>query len=104
MYNQLNLLASSLAPTYTTFGYMTGNLHRLTLGNYINGQYGIVTGFTYDVIEESPWEIDDGSQLPFYIKVNGFNFIPIHNFRPETTWNGVNPHQFINQTSPVPQT
>jgi hypothetical protein len=103
MYNQLNLLASSLAPTYTTFGYMTGNLHRLTLGNYINGQYGIVTGFTYDVIEESPWEIDDGSQLPFYIKVNGFNFIPIHNFRPETTWNGVNPHQFINQTSPVPQ-
>jgi hypothetical protein len=62
-----------------------------------------VTGFTYDVIEESPWEIDNGSQLPFYIKVNGFNFIPIHNFRPETTWNKVNPHQFINQTSPVPQ-
>jgi hypothetical protein len=35
MYSQLNTLASSLAPTYTGQGYMAGNLHQVTIGNYI---------------------------------------------------------------------
>ena len=93
MYSHLNTLASSLAPTYTTSGYMAGNLHRLTVGNYVADQYGIITGLTYDIIEESPWDIESGKQLPMYIKVTGFQFTPIHNFRPEY---GVS-DKFINQ-------
>lgn len=95
MYEQLNTLAASLAPTYTTYGYMAGNLHKLTVGNYINNQVGIMDGLTYEVIEESPWEITKGNQLPMYIRVTGIKFTPIHNFRPESQFNTI--HQFINQ-------
>ena len=90
----LNKLAASLAPTYSTAGYLAGNLHKLTIGKYISGQYGIITGFTYDIMEESPWDID--TKLPLYIKVTGVKFTPIHNFRPESQNNGTI-HQYINQ-------
>jgi hypothetical protein len=97
MYKQLNTLAASLAPTYTGQGYMAGNLHSLTIGNYVYEQPGILTSLTYDIIDESPWEIEEGSQVPFYIKVTGMKFIPIHQFRPESEFN--NTHAYINQPS-----
>ena len=100
MYQKLNFLASSLAPTYTTAGYMAGNLAKLTLGDYIYEQPGFISSITYDVPQESSWEIsltpegqisgtqterNDGNpdELPFMIKVTGFKFTPIHTFRPE---------------------
>jgi hypothetical protein len=97
MYDKLNFLASSLAPEYLdslTSGYMAGNIAYITLGGYINDQPGIITSLTFDIPEESPWEIgiDDAGdpldvgdirQLPHMIKVTGFNFTPIHKFRPE---------------------
>jgi hypothetical protein len=101
MYRQLNTLAASIAPTYTAAGYMAGNLHRITVGNYIKGQYGAVTGFTYDITEESPWGIERGNQLPYYIKVTGFNLKVIHNFRPESQFSNPN-HQFIKQSATTP--
>jgi len=90
MYNQLNLLAASIAPTYTDAGYMAGNLHRLTVGDYLYEQWGVMSGFTYEIIEDSPWEITEGKQVPLYIKVSGIKFTPIHNFRPASYFNGVN--------------
>lgn len=95
MYKQLNTLASSLAPTYTGKGYMVGNMHEVTLGAYIRNQTGIITDITYDITDESPWEIEKNNELPFYIKVTGIKFIPIHKFRPESQFNNI--HQFINQ-------
>jgi hypothetical protein len=97
MYDKLNFLASSLAPEYLdslSSGYMAGNIAYITLGGYINDQPGIITSLTFDIPEESPWEIgiDDAGeplevgdirQLPHMIKVTGFNFTPIHKFRPE---------------------
>ena len=96
MYSSLNKLASSLAPTYVGSEYMAGNIHKLTVGNYVHELYGIITGFTYDIDNESPWEIGNrygnnsdkllyyyNKQLPMFIKVTGFKFTPIHNFRPE---------------------
>jgi hypothetical protein len=96
-YNKLNRLASSLAPTYTSQGYMAGNLHRLTFGNYVKGQYGILESVDYTIMDESPWETRDGQQLPFYIEVS-CKFIPIHNFRPEYQYNAPTGSNFINQT------
>ena len=104
MYQKLNFLASSLAPTYTTAGYMAGNLAKLTLGDYIHEQPGFISSITYDVPQESSWEISltpegqiSGTQternagnpdeLPFMIKVTGFKFTPIHTFRPEIQLN-----------------
>lgn len=114
MYDKLNFLASSLAPEYLdsglSSGYMTGNIAYLTVGDYIIDQPGIITSLTFDIPEESPWEIsikNDGTpysidekkssytsagtisgddyprRLPHMIKVTGFKFIPIHTFRPE---------------------
>jgi len=98
MYSQLNTLASSLAPTYTTFGYMAGNLHQLTVGNYVSNQTGVMNSLSYEIMDDSPWEISPGIQLPMYIAVT-IKFTPIHNFRPEMKWADGIIHQFIKQNN-----
>ena len=99
MYQKLNYLASVCAPDYSADGYMRGNLIELTVGGYLFNQVGIMTGINYTVPMESPWEIainsdskSDSSvkELPFIIKVSGFNFIPIHNFVPSVQKNDFN--------------
>jgi hypothetical protein len=96
MYQKLNYLASSLAPTYNSKGYMSGTLVRLTVGGYLYSQPGFITSLTYDVPSESPWEIginDIGGsdpsvkELPHMIRVSGFNFTPIHTFAPQKQTN-----------------
>jgi hypothetical protein len=92
MYKKLNYLASVVMPDYSLSGYMRGNMVTLTVGGYFNEQPGIITGFSFDMNDDSAtWEIgidENGnedantSQLPHLIKVKGFNFIPIHNFVP----------------------
>jgi hypothetical protein len=92
MYKKLNFLASSLTGDYSGDGYMRGNLVKLTVGGYLYEQPGIITSLTYDVPEESPWEIgintsggNDSTvkELPHIIRVTGFNFIPIQTFIPQ---------------------
>lgn len=92
MYRKLNYLASTLAPDYTKAGFMRGNLLRLTLGGYLYEQPGFITSLTYDIPEESTWEIgideegrsdDSVKELPHMIKVTGMTFTPIHNFLPQ---------------------
>jgi hypothetical protein len=107
MYQKLNFLASSLAPTYTTSGYMAGNLAKLTFGDYIYEQPGFISSITYDIPEESSWDLsltpegriankNNPDELPFMIKVTGFKFTPIHTFRPEIqSENLANPNRFI---------
>jgi hypothetical protein len=111
MYQKLNYLASTLAPDYSkSLGYMRGNLATLTVGGYLYEQPGIITGLTYDVPQESPWEIaiptnpkdtvgtgnnkikSDKSvkEMPHMIKVTGFNFTPIHEFTPKVQSNKFN--------------
>lgn len=89
MYRKLNYLASSVMPDYTSNGFMRGNLTRLTLGGYLFEQPGIITSLSYDIPQESPWEIaidrkgeGDPSvkELPHIIRVSNFSFTPIHNF------------------------
>jgi hypothetical protein len=92
MYKKLNYLASQLAPDYSKTGYMRGPLITLTIGGYLYEQPGFITSLTYEMSEETPWEIginddatdDDSSvkELPHMIKVTGFNFTPIHTFAP----------------------
>jgi hypothetical protein len=95
IHEQLNTLVSSLAPTYTSYGYMAGNIHKVTIGNYIKEQHGVISNINLEILSESPWSIDkttDSSRkLPYYLKVS-VKFTPIQTFRPE--YNG---GQFINQ-------
>jgi hypothetical protein len=101
MYHQLNILASSLAPSYTAAGYMAGNLHQLTLGDYFKGTYGIIQSLNYELTTESPWGITVDEQVPFYIKVSNVKFTPIHNYRPEYGGMEVNTNEAGNRLSPT---
>jgi hypothetical protein len=97
MYKKLNYLASLCAPDYSSFGYMRGNIVKLTIGGYFYEQPGIITGISYEMNDDnSSWEIgidDNGDvdssvkQLPHIIRVNSFNFIPIHEFVPRKQQN-----------------
>ena len=91
MYKKLNYLASNLTPDYSPFGYMRGPLVQLTMGGYLYEQVGFITALTYDIPNDTTWEIginDAGGsdntvkELPHRINVSNFNFTPIHNFVP----------------------
>jgi hypothetical protein len=92
MYRKLNYLASSLAPDYSEVGgFMKGNLHKMSIGGYLFEQVGIIKSLTYDIPEETPWEIgindvggfdDNVKELPHMIKVTNLSFIPIQHFLP----------------------
>ena len=91
MYHKLNYLASVCGPSYSSNGYMRGNLITLTVGGYLYEQTGIMTGISYGIPEEAPWEIAIDTlgrsdryvkELPHMIKVSGFSFKPIQHFVP----------------------
>jgi hypothetical protein len=92
MYKKLNYLATSLAPDYSSGGFMRGSLARLTVGGYLYNQLGIITGITYTIPDESTWEIgidENGAndesvkELAHMIKVSGFKFTPIQDKVPQ---------------------
>ncbi len=97
MYKKLNFLASSLAPDYSSGGFMRGNLARLTVGGYLYNQLGIIKSITYTIPQESTWEVaiaDNGGftnetektqvrELSHMINVTGFTFIPIEDSLPK---------------------
>lgn len=101
MYQKLNYLASVNAPSYSSNGYMRGNLITLTLGGWCYEQPGYMSGINLDVPTEAPWELalPDGAgttttdagvstdpsvkEMPMMVKVSGFKFTPIHNFVPQ---------------------
>jgi hypothetical protein len=93
VYKKLNYLASLTAPDYSKTGFMRGNIVQLTVGDYLNDVYGVITGFNFSIPEESSWDIsrlDTGqsdiysAELPLLINVSSFEFKPIHNFVPAT--------------------
>lgn len=101
MYKKLNYLASTLAPDYNSAGFMRGNLLRLTVGAYLYEQPGFITSLTYDVPQESSWEIainekggadQSVAELPFMIRVN-MGFQPVHNFLPQKPNDANNPDE-----------
>ena len=120
MYKKLNYLASTTAPDYSQDGYMRGVLVQLTVGGYLYEQPGFITGLSYDLSFEAPWEIGIGDgevdgiagndptvkELPHMIKVTGFNFTPIHRFVPQLQKNNystiiTNNNNVKQETGPV---
>ena len=90
-YDKLNYLASSQAPTYSSAGFMQGNLAKITVGSYIYNQLGIIKDVSYNIPNESPWEIaidkegeSDGTvaEVPFMVEVT-LSFTPISDFVPQ---------------------
>jgi hypothetical protein len=78
MYQKLNYLVGNLMPDYYN-NLMRGPLVKMTVGNWIDGQPGILNNVSYTVPQDSPWEIGFGSNqliLPHVVEVN-MTFTPI---------------------------
>jgi len=79
MYQKLNYLMSNLMPDYKDGFLMRGPLSKLTVGNWIDGQPGIINSVSYTIPQDSPWEIslgDDKLILPHVVEVS-MTFTPI---------------------------
>lgn len=109
MYKKLNYLASTLAPDYATGGYMRANLIKLTIGGYLNKIHGFLDSLTFNIPEDSTYEIaidnkggydNTVAQLPHRIDVDA-SFIPIQDFLVGKADDISNPTQkYISLTSP----
>jgi hypothetical protein len=78
MYQKLNFLMGNLMPDYNGI-LMRGPLVKMTVGNWIDGQDGILNSLSYTIPQDSPWEIGLGDQqliLPHIVEVS-MTFTPI---------------------------
>ena len=91
LYQKLNYLCSTMAADYNTANKMRGNITKLTIGDYMYRQPGIITELHVDIDNEFPWEIaidsptggndKDMKELPMILKVS-LTFVPIQSFLP----------------------
>lgn len=84
LYEKLNFLASSTAPSYSTSqdapGIMRGTVVRMTIGNYIFDTPGFISSVNYSWRTGYQWEIKD-NVLPHILDCT-LSFTPIHTFVP----------------------
>ena len=88
MWQKLNYLYSNVMPDYSN-NIMRAPYMKLTIGNYMYRQPGIIKSMNYTIGNDSPWEIaiTDPEQrgnlyeLPHVINVS-MTFAPIHDFLP----------------------
>lgn len=90
MWQKLNYLYSNTMPDYSD-NIMRGPYNKLTIGNYLYRQPGIIKNLVYTIDEKSPWEIaiDDPEgggdrvmyELPHVMNIQ-MTFAPIHDFLP----------------------
>jgi hypothetical protein len=64
MYQKLNYLMGNLMPDYKDNLIMRGPLVRMTIGNWIDGQVGILNSLSYTIPQDSPWEIAVNENIP----------------------------------------
>jgi hypothetical protein len=87
----LGALESSLAGRYNEGNKLGGILTRLYLGKYLYGEVGIINSISYDIPNDSSWDLDE--QLAHNINVS-INFTIIHNelptYRGEGGFLGIN--------------
>ena len=84
IYQKLNFLMSNLMPDYGGGIVIRGPLTRMSVGNWIDTQLGIIDSVTYTIPDDSPWEISIDNKegepeklvLPHVVEVS-LGFIPI---------------------------
>ena len=107
LYEKLNYLVGTTAPSYSGMGYMRGNFVNLTIGDYIINTPGIIKSINLKPSLEAGWDLNRDEtgkiipldQLPYFYrgeeKANYFvgqlprlvdvtlTFTPIHSFTPQ---------------------
>lgn len=81
LYNKLNLLVGSTAPTYTSGAFMNGTLTKITIGDYLKQTSGYISGIGLSWDPSTPWELEGEKRLPHVLDVS-VSFTPIHDFVP----------------------
>ena len=94
LYRKAATLASVTAPTYGSKGrFMRGSLAKVTVGDYIYEQPGIIESVQYTWQKDYPWEISfqnpeigdsKGDQILPHVLDVSISFKVIHDFLPET--------------------
>ena len=91
LYEKLNRLAGTTAPTYQNGLFMQGVFSKITIGDYVQKLPGFFTSVDFSWQTAYPWEIgdvDDGSALegtprvPHILDVS-VSFQPVHDFAPQ---------------------
>lgn len=94
IYRKMVYLASATAPTYADGGqFMRGTLTKITVGDYVYEQPGVLNSVNYTWNTDYPWEIamseperegdSDMQELPMVMDCS-IDFTPIHTFTPTT--------------------
>ena len=65
-YRALGQLASTTAGSYNN-NLLGGVLLKVNVGNYLAGEYAILNNISYDIPDESSWDVDE--ELAMYLKV-----------------------------------
>lgn len=82
LYNKLNLLVGSTAPTYRNGNFMMGTLTKVTIGDYLVQTSGFISSVGLSWDSNIPWEMETvGERLPHALDVS-ISFTPIHDFIP----------------------
>lgn len=117
LYQKIQYLASTLYPDYSPeTGFMRGNIHRLTIGEYLYRTPGVLRSLQFSIDDNFPWEIkfdqpekgqdEDMMELPQVLKVSA-RFTPILDTLartmtmndtniPSLITNNIGKHNFIN--------
>lgn len=64
----LGQLAATTAGSYSNDQLLGGVLLKVKIGNYLNNEYAILNNISYDIPDDSSWDIDE--KLAMYLKVN----------------------------------
>jgi len=64
----LGQLAATTAGSYNENNLLGGVLLKVKIGNYLNNEYAILNSISYDIPDDSSWDIDE--KLAMYLKVN----------------------------------
>lgn len=85
LYEKLNHLVGSTAPSYSDGTFMKGTFVSLTVGDYIVRQSGVVESISLTWQTSYPWELtgdEDTKRVPHVLDVS-VSFKPIHSFVPQ---------------------
>lgn len=64
----LGQLAATTAGAYNTNGLLGGVILQVKLGNYLDNEYAILNNISYEIPDDSSWDIDE--KLAMYIRAN----------------------------------
>ena len=101
-YRALGQLASTTAGAYNESGLLGGVIMKLNVGNHIKGEYAILNNLSYEIPDETSWDID--AKLAMLIRAT-FSFTIIHFKLPEYKANeGFYRHVNSSTTLPINDT